>query len=171
MELLESSEISADNIRIVSLQGYQFLNGLVHLLAYFSSANPFQDTFHYIQKQQKKANVRKEECIPSDCLYWVLRVVSFHIRLYRDKISILLYYSTACMISEYHMGFQLHLFPFHTLRSGTDIKELYCFLLHTGTNCQVQQIYQKSLCPSTYCYNVGIKILVLKSNSGSYKYL
>lgn len=75
--------------------------------------------------------------MPFDCLYWVLTVVSFHVRLYRDKISILLHYSTACTGSEYPMGFSLHLFPFHTLRSGTDMKELYSFLLHTETNCQV----------------------------------
>lgn len=53
MAFLESSEILADNILIVSLQGYQLLNGLVHLLAYFFSASPFQDTFHYIQRQKK----------------------------------------------------------------------------------------------------------------------
>lgn len=66
MEFLESSEILADSKWTVLLQSYQFLNGLVHLLAFFFSVNPFQDTFHYIerQKKKKKANMKKEECIP-----------------------------------------------------------------------------------------------------------
>lgn len=171
MEFSESSEISVDNIQIVSLRGYKFLNELVHQLAYFSFANPFQDTFHYISKTSK--HKRKEECISSDCLYLVqtVWVVSFTVRLYRDKnlhFVILQYSLHDIRIS---CGILATSIPISYIKEWDRHERTVQFLSSDRNKLPGIADLSKAPCSTTSCCNAGIKILALQSNTGTYNYL